>query len=240
MPLRQDLLVLLCIGFASAGTHLARAQEATSANLPDQFQTGEMASTSRPKKKKTESSSQTLATAPRQTIAPVPEQAPAVEQSPPPIRPGEDKKAEPSTQSALKTPSRKPTTVTEEQSPVETSAITVAPVEKKPRPKKRPRPAIQPEPASNPVPVPMSLSVAQSMAVRAPLPEYPYEAKRRDVIGSGVCVITVDPGTGKVTDATMERSTGDHILDKVTTETFRTWRFKPGTVSQVRLPISYE
>jgi TonB family protein len=86
----------------------------------------------------------------------------------------------------------------------------------------------------------MSLSVAQSMAIIAPLPEYPYEAKRRDVTGSGVCVITVDPGTGKVTDATMERSTGYRVLDKVTTETFKRWRFKPGTVSQVRLPISYE
>jgi protein TonB len=118
--------------------------------------------------------------------------------------------------------------------------MTVAPVEKKPRPKKRPRPASQPEPASIPAPVPMSLSVAQSMAIRAPLPAYPYEAKRRDVSGSGVCIITVDPGTGKVTDATMERSTGDRVLDKVTTETFKSWRFKPGTVSQVRLPISYE
>ena len=130
--------------------------------------------------------------------------------------------------------------MTEQQSPAEDLAVAVAPVAKKPRPKRRQRPAIQPEPASIPAPVPMSLSVAQSMAIRAPLPEYPYEAKRRDVTGSGVCVVTVDPGTGKVTDATMERSTGDRVLDKVTTETFKSWRFKPGTVSQVRLPISYE
>src|SRR5438093_9199818 len=127
--------------------------------------------------------------------------------------------------------------MTEQKYHEEVSARTVAQLEKKPLPKKRLRPAIQAEPASIPAPVPMSLSVAQSMAIRAPLPAYPYEAKRRDVSGSGVCVITVDHGTGKVTAATMERSTGDRVLDKVTTETFKSWRFKPGTVSQVRLPI---
>jgi protein TonB len=240
MRLRRELFVVLCIGVVFAGAHRTQGQEAASANLPDQFQTREMDSPSKPKKKKTQPSQQTLATAPRQNIAPAPEQTPAAEEPRPPILPSEEKRAEPSPRSASGPLSQKPSSVTEEQSPAEASAITVAPVEKKPRPKKRPRPAIQPEPTSIPAPVPMSLSVAQSMAIRAPLPEYPYEAKRRDVTGSGVCVITVDPGTGKVTDATMERSTGDRVLDKVTTETFKTWRFKPGTVSQVRLPISYE
>ncbi len=63
MRVRREVLVVLCIGVAFSVAHLARTQEAASANLPDQFQTGEMASTSKPKKKKTESSSQTLATA---------------------------------------------------------------------------------------------------------------------------------------------------------------------------------
>jgi outer membrane biosynthesis protein TonB len=38
----------------------------------------------------------------------------------------------------------------------------------------------------------------------------------------------------------MVQSTGSAILDRVTTETFKRWRFKPGSVSQVRVPISYE
>ena len=78
------------------------------------------------------------------------------------------------------------------------------------------------------------------MAVSAPLPEYPYQAKRANITGSGVCVITVDAVSGKVTDAMMTQSTGDGMLDKVTTNTFRKWRFKPGAVSQVRVPIDYE
>jgi TonB family protein len=78
------------------------------------------------------------------------------------------------------------------------------------------------------------------MALSAPLPEYPYEAKRSDVTGTGVCVMTVHTESGKVTDAIMAQSTGNAVLDKVTTETFKRWRFKPGTVSQVRVPITYE
>jgi TonB family protein len=78
------------------------------------------------------------------------------------------------------------------------------------------------------------------MAVSIPLPEYPYEAKHANITGSGVCVMTVDTASGKVTSAMMVQSTGNAILDKVTTDTFQRWRFKPGTVSQVRVPITYE
>ncbi len=99
---------------------------------------------------------------------------------------------------------------------------------------------MQSEAPSLPAASELSLSVAQAMAVSAPLPEYPYEAKHANVSGSGVCVMIVDSASGKVTSAMMAQSTGNAILDKVTTETFRRWRFKPGSVSQVRVPISYE
>src|SRR5215469_3198563 len=121
MPLRRELLVILCLGFAFVGVHLARAQEATSANLPDQFQTGEMASTSKPKNKKMESRSQTLAIAPRRKITAAPKQAPATEKSARPILPSGEKKGKPNIPSASKEVNQKPTTVTEQQSPVEAS-----------------------------------------------------------------------------------------------------------------------
>ena len=92
----------------------------------------------------------------------------------------------------------------------------------------------------NSAPVPMSLSVAQSMAISAPLPEYPYEAKRRNLTGNGICIVSVEVATGRVTDAKMSKSTGSAMLDKLTVQTFKSWRFKPGTVSPVRVPISYE
>ena len=55
---RGGVLVVVCTGVCFAGAHLSRAQEATSANLPDQFQTGEMIQIHKPKKKKAEATSQ--------------------------------------------------------------------------------------------------------------------------------------------------------------------------------------
>jgi TonB family protein len=156
------------------------------------------------------------------------------------IAPAEEKKAEPNRSTASMPPSQKAATPIEQAPPAEESPVVALPEEKKPRRKKRPRPPVQTEAATISAPVPMSLSVAQSMAITAPLPDYPYEAKRRNLAGSGICVVTVDTATGTVTNASMVQSTGSPLLDKLTIQTFKSWRFKPGTVSQVRVPISYE
>jgi TonB family protein len=238
MPARTVSVFVVCTGVCFTGAHLSRAQEATSASLPDQFQTGEMIQHQKPEKKKAESNSQIAAT--KQNTAPAPEQTPATEEVPTQIAPTVEKKAEPNGHTASMPPNQKPTTPTEQEPSAEEPAVIAVPAEKKLRPRKRLRPVVQPEAASISAPVPMSLSVAQSMATTAPLPEYTYEMKRRNLSGSGVCVVTVDTATGTVTNATMVQSTGTPLLDKLTIQTFKGWRFKPGTVSQVRVPISYE
>ena len=240
MPARIVSAFAVCTGVCFAGAHLTQAQEATSANLPDQFQTGEMIQIHKPKKKKTESASQTVATAPKQDTAPVPEQPLAPEEGPAQIAPGVEKKAEPNRSIASMPPNQKPAPTIEQASSAEEPEVVATPVEKKHRSRKRPRPAVQPEAVTISAPVPMSLSVAQSMAITAPLPDYTFEMKRRNLSGSGNCIVTVDSATGTVTNATMFQSTGSPLLDKLTIQTFKSWRFKPGTVSQVRVPISYE
>jgi TonB family protein len=230
----------VCAGVWFAGAHLTRAQEATSANLPDQFQTGEMIQIQKSKKKKAESNSQTLATAPKQDAAPVPEQTPAAEEAPTQIAPTEEKKAEHNGSPASMPPNQKPATSTEQPPPAKEREVAAVSSEKKPRLRKRHRPAVEPAAATISEPVPVSFSVAQSMAISAPLPGYTYEMKRRNLSGSGVCLVTVDPATGTVTNAAMFQSTGNPLLDKLTTQTFKNWRFKPGTVSRVQVPISYE
>ena len=232
--------LVVCTSVCFASARLMQAQEATSANLPDQFQTGEMIQIHKPKKKKAESISKSVATAPKQDTAPVPEQPLASEEGPAQIAPVVEKKAEPDRSAASMPPSQKPPSTIEQAHPTEEPAVVAVPAERKHRSRKRPRPAVQPEAASISAPVPVSLSVAQSMAITAPLPDYPYEAKRRNLTGSGTCVVTVDTATGTVTNATMFQSTGNPLLDKLTIQTFKSWRFKPGTVSQVRVPISYE
>ena len=237
MPARSIVVVSASVWLA--GAPLTRGQEATSANLPDQFQTGEMIQIHKSKKKKTESSPPTVAAAPKEDTAPVPEQMPAAQQAPTHIAPAEEKKADPTRSSASMPPSQKSAALTE-QAPAEEREVVAAPAEKKHRLRKRRAPAVEPPAANISEPVPVSLSVAQSMAITAPLPEYTYEMKRRNLSGSGVCVVTVDPATGTVTNATMFQSTGNPLLDRLTTQTFKNWRFKPDTVSRVRVPISYE
>src|SRR5439155_24462312 len=94
MPARTVSLFVVCASVCFAGAHRSRAQEATSANLPDQFQTGEMIQIHKPKKKKAEST-QTVATAPKQNTAPVPEQTPAAEKVPAQFAPAEGKSPNP-------------------------------------------------------------------------------------------------------------------------------------------------
>lgn len=119
-------------------------------------------------------------------------------------------------------------------------------VEEKPTPPPKPRTSAPPKPvapiarpqAVGPV-GPMSMSSAKAVAVSAPRPEYPYEARRARATGSGVCVMTVDTSSGAVTSAVMAQSTGNPILDNAATSAFRRWRFRPGTVSKVRTPITF-
>ena len=85
----------------------------------------------------------------------------------------------------------------------------------------------------------MSISGAKALAINAPKPAYPYEARSRHITGSGVCVVTVDTGSGSVTDATMAQSIGNPILDNSAVSAFRQWRFKPGTGSKVKIPITF-
>jgi TonB family protein len=200
MRVDRAIFAVVCILVLASSAPLARPQDATSANLPERFETGEATPTPRSKKKKGEPIPEIAAKASSQKPAPVPEQTPAAEEP----------------------------------------ATPVAPVKKKARVKRRAASAAQPEVASFSTPTSLSLSSAQALAVSAPLPEYPYQAKHANVTGSGVCVMIIDTASGKVTNAMMAQSTGNAILDKVTTETFRRWRFKPGSVSQVRVPITYE
>jgi len=84
-----------------------------------------------------------------------------------------------------------------------------------------------------------SISTAKALAVYAPRPAYPYEARDKQLTGRGIVLLNVDPSTGEVTSAQMLRSTGHKILDDSALEAFRRWRFKPGTVHQVRIPINF-
>ena len=84
-----------------------------------------------------------------------------------------------------------------------------------------------------------SLRAVKAMVTYAPRPVYPYEARRQRVTGSGVALLAVDQTSGTVTDVLMVRSCGNAILDNSTLDALRRWRFKPGSVTKVQVPITY-
>ena len=179
-----------------------------------------------------------LARAQDATSTTLPERSEPVQSAPTPVPKKRTSKA--SVEISAETSSQKPAPVAEDTSRAEELATPAATAEKKTRAKRRAASAAQPNASEFPVVGTMSMSAAKEMAISAPLPEYPYQARRANITGSGVCVIIVDTASGKVTSAVMAESTGNAILDKVTTDTFRKWRFKLGAASQVRVPISYE
>src|SRR6478736_3990049 len=84
-----------------------------------------------------------------------------------------------------------------------------------------------------------SLRSVKATVAYAPRPVYPYEARRQRVTGSGVALLAVDQTSGTVTDVLMAQSCGNAFLDNSTLDALRQWRFKPGSVSKVQVPITY-
>lgn len=84
-----------------------------------------------------------------------------------------------------------------------------------------------------------SAAAGHALALNAPRPDYPYQARRQHLTGSGVATFIVDPASGAVLDVAMSRSTGNSILDNAAISGFRRWRFKPGTPPKVQTPITF-
>ena len=113
-------------------------------------------------------------------------------------------------------------------------------VEESTPPPRQNRPLTKAAPIKAPAaPGMMSMSNAKALAISKPQPPYPYEARAKKITGSGVCVVTVDPASGSVTDATMAVSIGNNLLDQSALSTFRRWKFKPGSVTKVKIPITF-
>ncbi len=94
-------------------------------------------------------------------------------------------------------------------------------------------------PRSNATAGSLNLSSARALAVAAPRPEYPYEARRQRITGDGIVIMKIDPVTGNVTGVMLSKSTGSPFLDNAALAGFRRWRFKPGTVSSVACPVTF-
>ena len=88
-------------------------------------------------------------------------------------------------------------------------------------------------------PTPQQIRQAKALAIYAPRPKYPKDAQGRLPTGSGIVLMEVDKKTGLVKSTRMEKNTGNKLLDDAALQAFSQWRFKPGSVSRIRCPITF-
>ena len=72
------------------------------------------------------------------------------------------------------------------------------------------------------------------------MPVYRPEWAKQGLTGKGVVLITIDKDTGKVTGARMLQSTGNQLLDGAALQAYSQWRFQPGSVTQLKMPIEFK
>lgn len=79
---------------------------------------------------------------------------------------------------------------------------------------------------------------AKAVAVYAPRPQLTDVALKKRLAGSGLFLSHVRPD-GSVSRVDVLRSTGHPELDTVVVSAFKKWRFTPGTVKEVRTPVTF-
>jgi TonB family protein len=76
-------------------------------------------------------------------------------------------------------------------------------------------------------------------AIYAPKPVYRPEWAKQGLKGKGVALVTIDTKTGRVAGVRMLQSTGSQLLDGAALQAYSQWRFQPGSVPQVKMPIEF-
>jgi TonB family protein len=75
-------------------------------------------------------------------------------------------------------------------------------------------------------------------ALASPSAGYPEEAQKAKLSGSGLYELRINKA-GAITGVVVVKSSGSAVLDSAAKAIFRKWRFKPGTFTSVRIPVSW-
>lgn len=80
---------------------------------------------------------------------------------------------------------------------------------------------------------------ALSWLAYAPKPQYPLQARRLRLTGSGLYRLRIQIRSGRVKEVTVSRSTGSAILDNAAINTLKEWRFKPGAPPPIKIILPH-
>ncbi len=70
-------------------------------------------------------------------------------------------------------------------------------------------------------------------------PHYPFEANEHGVAGQGRFQLIINPSTGLVNDVQILETTRDRRLDEAAVKALRQWRFRPHTLTKLKVPVSF-
>jgi outer membrane biosynthesis protein TonB len=80
----------------------------------------------------------------------------------------------------------------------------------------------------------------KGMILNAPEPEYPLALERQTVRDQGVYRLKINQQNGGVDEVSVLMRCSDRRLDGLAVMTFFQWKFKPGTLKQIDIPVVYE
>lgn len=82
-------------------------------------------------------------------------------------------------------------------------------------------------------------AIAQHRLFYHPIPQYPYEARRSLITGSGLFELRFDYETGHLREVHVARGTGSAFLDSAAIGTLKRWQAKPRSVRKLMVPVTF-
>ena len=80
--------------------------------------------------------------------------------------------------------------------------------------------------------------LTKQMTLLAPQPNYPLAARQNGIQGSGIFKLVLVKN-GRVDSIQVIKSTGSKALDDAAENALRQWRFEPGLVKEISVPVRF-
>jgi hypothetical protein len=84
---------------------------------------------------------------------------------------------------------------------------------------------------------PLSLQQMQQAVLATPFPQFSFKLRWSRISGKGIFEMRTNLKTGKVKDVHILVSTENSKLDDEIARYCRTWQFKPGMITEARVPM---
>ena len=82
-------------------------------------------------------------------------------------------------------------------------------------------------------------ALRQNLLLKHPMPEYPYEARRLKLSGSGLYQLKFDYESGRLREVHIVHGTGKRVLDDAIISALKRWQAKPRSLHSILQPVTF-